>query len=126
MDLTGIIKLIRETQQVSEKFKKREVVITDNSSQYPQHIQFQLPQDKVALIDAYKVGDEIKAHFNLRGKEYTKDDKTSYFNSLEIWRIEGVGAATSTTTTTAAPAATTTKTEQPVAEPANQEDDLPF
>ena len=89
MDITGTIKVIGEVIQVSEKFKKRDVVLTDNSSQYPQHISFQLTQDKCGLLDKFKVGDEIKVHFNIRGKEYTnKDGKVSYFNSLEIWRCE--------------------------------------
>ena len=95
MDVTGILKVKSNTQQVSEKFKKREFVITDNSSQYPQHISFQLVQDKCAIIDQYNVGDEIKVHFNLRGREWTSPQgEIKYFNSLEAWRIEGgnVGA----------------------------------
>jgi len=90
MDVTGILKVKSNTQQVSDKFKKREFVITDNSSQYPQHISFQLVQDKCAIIDQYNVGDEIKVHFNLRGREWTSPQgEIKYFNSLEAWRIEG-------------------------------------
>lgn len=90
MELTEIIKVIGETVQISEKFTKRDIVLTDNSSQYPQHISFQLTQDKTSLIDKYSVGNEIKVHFNLRGKEWTnpKGEKI-YFNTLEVWRIEG-------------------------------------
>ncbi len=89
MDITGILKVKNETQQVSEKFKKREFVITDNSSQYPQHISFQLTQDKCNLIDQYNVGAEIKVHFNLRGREWTSPQgEVRYFNTLEAWRIE--------------------------------------
>src|ERR1700741_1878083 len=93
MDVTGILKVKMDMVQVSEKFKKREFVITDNSSQYPQHISFQLTQDKCGLIDQYKVGDELKVHFNLRGREWTSPKgEVRYFNTLEAWRIEG-GAA---------------------------------
>ncbi len=96
MDITGTIKLIRDTKQVSEKFKLREFVLTDNNSQYPQHISFQLTQDKTSLLDKFNVGQEIKVHFNVRGKEYTdKDLNVKYFNSLEAWRLEG---STSTAT----------------------------
>ena len=45
-NITGTLKVKSNEQQVSEKFRKREFVITDNSSQYPQHISFQLTQDK--------------------------------------------------------------------------------
>src|ERR1035437_6575980 len=90
MDITGILKVKSEAQQVSEKFKKREFVLTDNSSQYPQHISFQLTQDKCSLLDQYNVGAEIKVHFNLRGREWTSPkNEIKYFNTLEAWRIEG-------------------------------------
>ncbi|MDO9185199.1 MAG: DUF3127 domain-containing protein [Bacteroidota bacterium] len=90
MDITGILKVKSEAQQVSEKFKKREFVLTDNSSQYPQHVSFQLTQDKCNLIDSYNVGAEIKVHFNLRGREWTSPQgEIKYFNTLEAWRIEG-------------------------------------
>lgn len=94
MDVTGILKVKNAEQVVSEKFKKREFVITDNSTQYPQHIQFQLTQDRCALLDSYNVGSEIKVHFNLRGREWTNPQgEVKYFNSLEAWRIEGKAAS---------------------------------
>lgn len=94
MDITGILKVKGAAQQVSEKFKKRDFVLTDNSSQYPQHISFQLTQDKTNLIDNYAVGSEIKVHFNLRGREWTSPQgEIKYFNTLEAWRIEGGAAA---------------------------------
>ncbi len=92
--ITGILKVKSEAQQVSEKFKKRDFVLTDNSSQYPQHISFQLTQDKTSLIDNYAVGSEIKVHFNLRGREWTSPQgEIKYFNTLEAWRIEGAANA---------------------------------
>ena len=90
MDITGTLKVKSEVQQVNEKFKKREFVITDNSSQYPQYIAFQLTQDKCNLLDKYSVGDELKVHFNIRGREWkSPQGEIKYFNSLEAWRIEG-------------------------------------
>ncbi|MDQ3048120.1 MAG: DUF3127 domain-containing protein [Bacteroidota bacterium] len=122
MDITGILKVKGEAQQVSEKFKKREFVLSDNSSQYPQHISFQLTQDKCNLIDQYKVGDEIKVHFNLRGREWTSPkNEVKYFNTLEAWRIEGGngGGSTGASTTNMNDVAATFTS-------ASQEDDLPF
>lgn len=89
MEVTGKLKVIGNTQAVSEKFKKRDFVLTDDSSQYPQHILFQLTQDRCGLLDRCKVGDTIKVHFNLRGREWiSPDGEAKYFNSLEAWRIE--------------------------------------
>lgn len=122
MDITGILKLKTEAQQVSDKFRKREFVLTDNSSQYPQHISFQLTQDKCSLLDQYKVGDEIKVHFNLRGREWTSPKgEVKYFNTLEAWRIEGgTGAATTSSSSNSMNDVAATFTA------ASQEDDLPF
>ena len=35
-ELKGSVKVVSETAVISDKFKKREFVITDDSSQYPQ------------------------------------------------------------------------------------------
>ena len=91
MEITGTLKVKNAEQKVSEKFRKREFVITDNSSQYPQFIAFQLTQDRCSLLDSYNVGDEIKVQFNLRGREWTSPQgEVKYFNSLEAWRLEGI------------------------------------
>lgn len=120
MDITGILKVKTEAQQVSEKFRKREFVLTDNSSQYPQHISFQLTQDKCSLLDQYNVGDEMKVHFNLRGREWTSPKgEIKYFNTLEAWRIEGgSGGGNNTAATTMSNVSTFTA--------AADGDDLPF
>lgn len=89
MDITGTIKMIGQTQKVSDKFSKKEFVLTDNSTQYAQHISFQLTQQKCDLLDKYKVGDEVKVHFNIRGKEWTSPQgEIKYFVTLEAWRVE--------------------------------------
>ncbi len=89
METTGKLTAKMDTQQVSDKFKKREFVLTIGD-QYPQEVMFELTQDKCELISQYAPGSEVKVHFNLRGKKWEKDGKTSYFNKLEVWRIEGV------------------------------------
>ena len=124
MDITGILKVKSEAQQVSEKFKKREFVLTDNSSQYPQHISFQLTQDKCNLIDNYTVGSEIKVHFNLRGREWTSPKgEIKYFNTLEAWRIETINAGSSAPTSSAGNLGDVAETTFTAT---SQEDDLPF
>ena len=93
MDISGTIKVIHKEEKVSDKFKKRIFVITDTSSQYPQIIPFELVNDKCGIIDNYKVGDEIKVHFNIRGREWTSPKgELKYFTSLNAWRIENVNS----------------------------------
>ncbi|MFN5149888.1 MAG: DUF3127 domain-containing protein [Flavobacteriia bacterium] len=93
--LTGTVKVVNSTVQVSEKFSKREFVVTDTSSMYPQDILFQATQDKCSLLDAVQTGEQVEVSFNLRGREWTSPQgEVKYFNTLEAWRIEkaGVGA----------------------------------
>lgn len=91
--LSGTLKVKNDTVQVSEKFSKREFVLTDASSMYPQDIMFQLTQDKCSLIDAANINDTIEVSFNLRGREWTSPTgEVKYFNTLEAWRIDRAGA----------------------------------
>jgi len=133
--LTGKLKKIDPIVQVSEKFSKREFVITDESSQYPQDILFQSVQDKCSLLDACNVGDVVQVSFNLRGREWTSPtNEVKYFNTLEAWRIEG--GQTSAPASASAPASQANNTSAPAAAPVAQpqntmvsstdDDDLPF
>jgi len=91
--LGGIVKVVSQTVQISEKFAKREFVVTDASSMYPQDIMFQFTQDKCSLLDSVQVNDQIEVSFNLRGREWTSPQgEVKYFNTLEAWRIDKVGA----------------------------------
>ena len=116
--ITGKLKVVKDTEQIKDTFRKREFVLTDDSSNYPQHISFQLIQDNCDLLNGYIEGEEIKVMFNLRGREWTSpSNEVKYFNSLDAWKIERTADIT------------------PVSQPsmANQtpplpqeEDDLPF
>lgn len=87
--VTGVLKVKNNEVQVSERFRKREFVLTiEPNSQYPQHVQFQLVQDKCSLLNDFNVGEEIKVSFNLRGREWARDNEVRYFNTLDAWRIE--------------------------------------
>jgi hypothetical protein len=119
--LTGLLKVKNDTQQINDTFKKREFVVTDNSSQYPQDILFQLTQARCDVLDPFNEGEEVSVTFNLRGREWTnpKDGQVRYFNSLDVWKMEK-----------AAGFAETPLPQEPPAEVASSgadmEDDLPF
>lgn len=121
MEITGKIKVIGSEQQVSASFKKRELVVTTNT-QYPQHIPIEFKQDKTALLDNYKVGQEVKVSTNILGREWVNPSgETKYFLGLEGWRIEKMAAEAPSATMPAAPSfapATNLNEDEP--------DDLPF
>lgn len=86
--LSGAIKMIGDTISVSEKFSKREFVVTDTTSMYPQDIIFQFTQDKCSLLDSYGLGQIVEVSFNLKGREWTSPQgEVKYFNTLEAWKI---------------------------------------
>lgn len=88
MEYTGTIVRIKDTQIVSDKFKKREFVVTDGSASYAQNIQFELHQEKCDIIDVLKVGDEVNIKFNLRGRDWTNPQgEIKTFNTLQAWAI---------------------------------------
>lgn len=120
-ELTGTLKLKKDEQKVSDTFKKREFVVTDNGSNYPQHILFQLKQDKCRLLDNFNPGDEVKVSFFISGREWQKDGAVKYFTSLDAWRIDGVEKGSSSSGSQETSYATE------AALPATEEqDDLPF
>jgi hypothetical protein len=120
-ELTGTLKLKKDEQKVSDTFKKREFVVTDNSSNYPQHILFQLKQDKCRILDNFNPGDEVKVSFFISGREWNKDGVVKYFTSLDAWRIDGVEKGSSSNSQESGSYATE------AALPATEEqDDLPF
>lgn len=122
MEITGTLKMKSDTQEISEKFKKRDFVLTDNSSQYPQHISLQLTQDKCGLIDKVNVGDELKVSINLKGREWTSPaGEIKYFNTIEAWRIEKSGASSNKTVTTESSQQSNSSISS-----SDSDDDLPF
>jgi len=99
--LTGVVKKVGETVKVSETFSKRELVVTDATSMYPQDIMFEFAKDKTSHLDSVMEGQQVEVSFNLRGRMWTSPQgEEKYFNTLDGWRIEVVGGS-------AAPSAST-------------------
>lgn len=125
MELQGKIKMIDETKEYGNNgFRKREMVIT-TEEQYPQHIMIEFVQDKTELLNNFKVGQDVKVHINIRGREWVNPQgETKYFNSLNGWRIENISSQASGADMPPVPPAE-------AFEPANdlneeEHDDLPF
>ena len=93
-EFVGEIHIIKETEEISAKFQKREFVLNDHDDRFPQLVLFELTQDKVDDILAFNVGDMVKVKYNIRGREWTSPQgDVRYFVSLNAWRIEKVGPA---------------------------------
>src|SRR5690606_22001741 len=96
MQLSGKVHEVGQTQQVSDSFKKRDlIVVYAENPQYPEYIKLEATQDNVSKFDNLNPGDEVTVDFNLRGRPWTnKEGVTTYFNSLVAWKVnKGASAA---------------------------------
>lgn len=127
MEVTGQLKLKGDIQKVSEKFQKRDFVLsTDLNTPYPQHVSFQITQDKCSLLDQFNEGEELKVQFNLRGREWNGPQGVKYFNTLEAWRIEKVGASSSSANMSSQPTMNENVSAPVFNSSVSDADDLPF
>lgn len=86
-ELTGNLKSVLEIIESSSGFKKQEFILTTDE-QYPQHIKFELQNDKIDLLKPINIGDEIKITFNIRGKEWINPNGESvYFKNFVVWKL---------------------------------------
>lgn len=87
MVVSGKVRSVGPTQQVSTSFKKRELVVS-TEEQYPQHILIEFAQDKCDLLNNLQVGQQVNISINLRGREWVNPQgETKYFNSIQGWQI---------------------------------------
>jgi len=92
MEVVGKIKVLSNEIQVTDSFKKRELVVTTDE-QYPQHILIEFAQDKCDLLNDVSVGNDVKVSVNLRGREWVNPQgETKYFNQIQGWRVEKLDA----------------------------------
>ena len=90
-EIEGKLIELKNTQQVSETFRKREFIVeiieTVNGEQKPNYINLDTNQDRCEVLNGIDIGSILKVRFNIRGRKWEKDGKISYFNSLEAWNI---------------------------------------
>jgi len=124
MEIRGKVHEISATQQVTESFKKRDIIVAyAENPQFVEYIRFEATQDRVNIFDNLSIGEDIEVSFNLRGRPWTnKEGVTTYFNSLVAWRVTKVAGA-------AQAASTPGYADMPpvdIAASGADDDDLPF
>lgn len=95
LEITGKLLVKQDTQQVSERFKKREFVLelSDeiNGNVYTNYAKMQLVQNKCDILDRFNEGDNVKVSFNIKGNKWERDGKVNYITNLDAWRVEAAG-----------------------------------
>ncbi|MCB0514809.1 MAG: DUF3127 domain-containing protein [Chitinophagales bacterium] len=139
-EIEGRIISLGEIQQKTDTFRIREFVVQNdrnvNGSIFTDYIKFQLTQDRVELLNNYQLDENVKVHFNIRGRKWEKNGEDIYFNSLDAWKVEKLIDANASFSNTPAnvqnnAVPNTNPMTTPTAAPMSQnldaiEDDLPF
>ncbi len=123
MEIKGKVHEVSPTTQVTDSLKKRELIVEYvENPQYPEYLKFEAIQDRCALLDNTKVGDDVEVFFNLKGRKWTdKTGKVVYFNTLGLWKVNVLSATASAAATPAYAAPTAD-----LSGGADEDDDLPF
>jgi single-strand DNA-binding protein len=124
MSFEVVGKLIKkyDTEQKTGTFQAREFVIEVQDGNYPQFVKFQLVQDRCALLDNYEENEQIKVHFDLRGREWNG----KYFTNLNAWRIEKAEDVPAPAVAPTEAGYFPSSADEPSGANAQADDDLPF
>lgn len=93
-EATGKIISISPTQEINDKFRKRDfaIEVQEDNTQYTNMIGMQFTQQKCELLNNFREGDTVRVNFNLRGNKWEKGGKVAYITNLDAWKIEKVGS----------------------------------
>lgn len=129
--LTGTIHSIGETLSFgSNGFTKRDIVILEDGTKFPNPVKFTLKKDNCALADNFREGDKVTVTASISGREWENKNKgiVQYFVDLDAYKIEdGEGAPSNSTG-----GKKSKKSVPPPAEPTdadmdfNDDDQMPF
>lgn len=109
--LVGSVVSVGDTIQVTDKFKKRDLVLSFNDGKYDQFVSIQFTGENTSKLDGVGQGESIEVSFNLKGREWqSPNGEVKYFNTLEGWKVSN---------------STQENVESTTPEPAS-EGDLPF
>lgn len=89
-ELIAKIVKIGPVQEVSDKFKKREVLAV-TEDEYPDYYKFEFIQSKVDVPNDFIEGTWATFYFNLKGRKVEakkKGDPDMYFTTLTGWKME--------------------------------------
>lgn len=90
--IEGTIKNVGSEQIVSEKFKKREIVLEVADGKYPQFIKLEFVQNNCTFLDGFASGENVEISFSIKGREWMdRNGQAQYFNTLQGFSIKRAG-----------------------------------
>ena len=89
--IKATVEQIFEVQTIKD-FKKQSILVSntetkgDKDFSHKFHLEFL--GDKIDLLNDVTIGKEFTFHFNIKTNDWDKEGKTTYFTSLNVWKIE--------------------------------------
>ncbi len=121
-DYTGVVEEVGQTMTVGQKgFQKREVIVGDPESRFPNPVKFTFKKDNCTLLDNIRKGQNVKIHFVVDGRRWDGPKGVQYFVDLTALKIEVLNA--DGTSTEPVPEPAEPAFDDPVA---GDVDDMPF
>ncbi|KAB7728146.1 DUF3127 domain-containing protein [Rudanella paleaurantiibacter] len=107
--------------------RKFYVDLTTNP-EYPNTPEFQLKQDKVALVDNLKKGQTVKVSFNLSGRKVVSKQtgKEIVITTNDAWKVELITTQSAVTANRPQPVSAPAPAPAPVSAPASAHGAVPF
>jgi len=101
-------------QSARGPWMKQDFILEFQDGSYTSEVCFtSFGNDKVAELDRYQIGDEVKVSFNIRAREFNG----RWYNDVRVWRISPAGQPMQP--------AQPVQPEQPLQAPAPSLDDMP-
>ena len=86
--LTGVVYKVGETQNVSDKFAKKELIIKTDG-EYPQYIPIEFVNKGIDKIDSILAGQRVTVSYDLRGRLWTSPKgEEKCFSTINGWNIK--------------------------------------
>ena len=86
--IVGTIKQIDDVEQVSDRFRKRRIII-ETEDRFNNIVPLEATQDRVSLFDDLREGQVVRCHYDLGGRSWTNGQgEVKYFLSATVWRID--------------------------------------
>lgn len=127
LTLTGTIQEIGAVQSFgSNGFTKRDIIVVEEGTKFPNPVKFTLKKDNCAIADNFHEGDKVVVTASINGRAWTnpKTQAVQYFIDLDAYKIEDSSASGSTGKRNAVPPpAVPTEDDLPNND---DEDELPF
>lgn len=88
IEVTGEVAHIGQPVQITDKFRKAEIVILAHGTKYPEYIKFEVMNDGCESIKGRKIGEVVTAEGYVGGKQYNKKDGgVGYITSVRLTKI---------------------------------------